>query len=289
MSESNKYKGLPDYQSAKYSNKRNGLVCGYGANTNQGIVRNYNEDRVAIILNIMKPKSKHYENQPWPKCSFFGIYDGHGGSVCADFLRDYLHQFIIKDNNFPQNPIQALRNGFREAERLFLEFAESQEKEAGDIDRSGSCAVVILVIDDMCYCANTGDSRAIMSANGGEKLFLLSTDHKPTEEAEMKRIIDHGGRIYQNSQVIQTNPSLGEAGKQVVYGPHRVFPGRLSVSKTIGDIEAKLARFEGNPNVVIADPDVTAFEIKDNHDFIVIGCDGVFDKLSSKDCIHIAW
>jgi hypothetical protein len=34
MSESNKYKGLPDYQNAKYSNKRNGLVSGYGANTN---------------------------------------------------------------------------------------------------------------------------------------------------------------------------------------------------------------------------------------------------------------
>lgn len=92
-----------------------------------------------------------------------------------------------------------MRNGFREAERLFLEFAESQEKEAGDIDRSGSCAVVVLVIDDMCYCANTGDSRAIMSANGGEKLFLLSNDHKPTDDVEMKRIIDNGGRIYQNS------------------------------------------------------------------------------------------
>jgi protein phosphatase 2C family protein 2/3 len=101
MSESTKYKGLPDYQNAKFSNKRNGLVAGYGANTNQGIVRNYNEDRVAIILNIMKPKSKNYESQQWPKCSFFGIYDGHGGAVCADFLRDYLHQFIIKDDNFP--------------------------------------------------------------------------------------------------------------------------------------------------------------------------------------------
>ena len=49
---------MPDYQSAKFSAKRNGIVAAYGANTNQGIVRNYNEDRVAIILNIMKPKSK---------------------------------------------------------------------------------------------------------------------------------------------------------------------------------------------------------------------------------------
>ena len=87
---------MPDYQSAKFSAKRNGIVAAYGANTNQGIVRNYNEDRVAIILNIMRPKSKPPKpGQTWPKCSFFGVYDGHGGNSCADFLRDYLHQFII--------------------------------------------------------------------------------------------------------------------------------------------------------------------------------------------------
>ena len=95
----------------------------------------------------------------------------------------------------------------------------------------------------MCYCANTGDSRAIMSADGGEKLFLLSTDHKPTDEVEVKRIVESGGKIYQNSQMVQTNPSLGESGKQLVYGPHRVFPGRLSVSRTIGDIEAKMEKY----------------------------------------------
>lgn len=50
-----------------------------------------------------------------------------------------------------------------------------------------------------------------------------------------------------------------------------------------------MVKYEGNPKVVVADPDVTAFEIKGNHDFIVIGCDGIFDKLSSKDAIHIAW
>ena len=60
---------------------------------NLGLCRNYNEDRVAIILNIMKPKQKVFDGQ-WPKCSFFGVYDGHGGNACADFLRDYLHQLV---------------------------------------------------------------------------------------------------------------------------------------------------------------------------------------------------
>jgi protein phosphatase 2C family protein 2/3 len=81
---------MSDYQPAKHSIRRNGVVSSYGANTNQGIVRTYNEDRVAIILNITRPKNKPTD-LPWPPCSFFGVYDGHGGNTCADFLRDYLH------------------------------------------------------------------------------------------------------------------------------------------------------------------------------------------------------
>ena len=72
-------------------------------------------------------------------------------------------------------------------------------------------------------------------------------------------------------------------------GPHRVFPGRLSVSRTFGDIEAKLTKYDGNPAVVIAEPDITQFKIRNNYDFIVLGCDGIFDKLSSKETINLVW
>ena len=74
---------------SKCSNKKNGVVRAYAANTNKGIIRNYNEDRVSIILNILKPHSR--QGEEWPKCSFFGVFDGHGGAACADFLRDNLH------------------------------------------------------------------------------------------------------------------------------------------------------------------------------------------------------
>ncbi|CDW84725.1 protein phosphatase 2c containing protein [Stylonychia lemnae] len=196
---------------------------------------------------------------------------------------------IIKDDNFPQNPLKAIRNGFREAEKLFLEFAEKQDQEVGDIDRSGSCAIVLLIIDEMCYVANVGDSRAIMSVDGGEKIYGLSIDHKPTEEAEMKRITTNGGKIYQNSSVIPTQNPAFKGQQQVIYGPHRVFPGRLSVSRTFGDIEAKFEKYEGNPKVVIAEPDITAFKINKNFDYILMGCDGIFDKIETKDCIHLIW
>ena len=77
------------YYPAKFASKKNGVVVSYAANTHQGMVRNYNEDRVSIILNIIQPKQKILE--VWPRCSFFAIYDGHGGALCADFLRDQLH------------------------------------------------------------------------------------------------------------------------------------------------------------------------------------------------------
>jgi len=35
------------------------------------------------------------------------------------------------------------------------------------IERSGSCAIVALIVADMCYIANVGDSRAVLSSHAG--------------------------------------------------------------------------------------------------------------------------
>ena len=66
-------------------------------------------------------------------------------------------------------------------------------------------------------------------------------------------------------------------------------PGRLSVSRSFGDIEAKLTDRGGNPNVLIAEPEIKAFRIKKEHDFIVLACDGIYDKLSSREVIKLVW
>ncbi len=52
----------------------------------------------------------------------------------------------------------------------------------------------------------------------------------------------------------------------------RVLPGRLSVSRAFGDIQAKLVQYEGNPNVVIAEPEITHFALESDHDFVFLGC-----------------
>ena len=48
----------------------------------------------------------------------------------------------------------------------------------------------------MCYSANVGDSRAIMSIDSGKVIVPLSKDHKPSEINECDRIIKAGGKIY---------------------------------------------------------------------------------------------
>ena len=53
------------------------------------------------------------------------------------------------------------------------------------------------MVEQNCFVANVGDSRAIMSAESGQKLFVLSRDHRPNEDNEKQRIQDNGGKIYQ--------------------------------------------------------------------------------------------
>ena len=120
---------------------------------------------------------------------------------------------MVNSKYFPTNPRKALLSGFKHAEQHFLtEVAEKAEEQRrlrqsteSDsnkfnlkyLDCSGSCALVALIVDDHCYIANVGDSRALLSADTGDKIYVLTNDHKPTEENELKRIVDNGGRVYQ--------------------------------------------------------------------------------------------
>ena len=74
------------------------------------------------------------------------------------------------------------------------------------------------------------------------------------------------------------------------FGPYRVAPGRLSVSRTFGDLEAKHPELGGMKGVVVCDPDIGYYKNGTNDfDYIVIGSDGIFDKLSNDDINEIIW
>ena len=85
---------LSCFEPTRGSEKNYGIIRGFGVCTSQGLVRNYNEDRVSIVLNIARPQN-FSKSEYWPQCSFFGVYDGHGGIKCAEFLRNKLHHYVL--------------------------------------------------------------------------------------------------------------------------------------------------------------------------------------------------
>ena len=72
---------------------------------------------------------------------------------------------------------------------------ESEDVEAG-MEESGSCALVCLILNETAYIANVGDSRAVLSMNKGKEIIQITTDHKPNNPIEQRRILANGGKIY---------------------------------------------------------------------------------------------
>jgi protein phosphatase 2C family protein 2/3 len=216
----------PLYQPAKHSQKSFENIYSYGVNTYKGIIRQYNEDRVTILINASIKNNDNINNAY--KISYFSIYDGHAGNKCCDYLKTYLHQYIFDSDFFPQNPIKAIEQGFKNCEKNFLNLINSKNQ---CIDSSGSCAIIILIINDFCYIINLGDSRALFSSDDGKKFFQLSRDHKPNDSMEKKRIYKAGGSIYRANIQQNTENSIGLNAKEVLVNlPYRIYPGRLSVS-----------------------------------------------------------
>ena len=169
-------------------------VKAYAANSYPGIIRNYNEDRIVIIPHVKKPKT--FTGKIWPKVGYFAVYDGHAGVKCADFLKQNLHNYIFQDSNFPTDIKTAIKNGFLKAEKEYETIAVDSLNQDILEDDSGSCACVILFVDNHVFTANVGDSRIILSLDHGKIVRPLTTDHKPNVIKEYNRIIKSGGKVY---------------------------------------------------------------------------------------------
>ncbi len=61
------------------------------------------------------------------------------------------------------------------------------------------------------------------------------------------------------------------------------------MSRSFGDIEAKNPKFGGMPNVLISTPDIKSVKLTEDIDFIVLGCDGIFDQMSNEEVVESVW
>ncbi len=76
-------------------------------------------------------------------------------------------------------------------------YKENKYNSVDIIDKSGSCAIIAIIIEDNCFIVNLGDSRALLSENKSKNLHVLTRDHKPCDPDEKKRIEAAGGSVYQ--------------------------------------------------------------------------------------------
>ena len=288
------------YELPKFSNKQIGPLKSFSYNTFQGLFKDYNEDRVSVCSLIKKPSNSKLKT--WPKISYFAIFDGHGGEECSEFLKNNYLEYLIENKNFPFDIKLSMIETFQKIEESFFKLKCKNTLE--ESDKSGSCALVSIIFDNKIYIANLGDSRAIMSVNGGNKIKQITVDHKPDNIKEFERAIKNGSKIYldDNDDPFRDPSKLyfikdkNELEKQkeikqksIEDKIFRVYPSDLAVMRTIGDIKAKKKEYGGNPGTIINKPDIFVCDINSNDDFIIMGCDGIFDDLSNQEIINAAW
>ena len=218
-----------EYPTAAYSKEAFCNIAAYGYNSYNGKVKKYNEDRIKTIVDY---KLSNNNAQPKSNISYFGIFDGHSGNKCSDFLKENLHTYLFNSPFFPHNPIIAIKESFKKAEDTFRSMAYDAKNNVLK-DKSGSCALVMLIINDVLISINLGDSRALYSYDTGKYLFQITRDHKPNDDVEKQRIEGAGGKVYYANKVKRNGREIELKEEQFGKGfsfPYRIKPGGIAVS-----------------------------------------------------------
>ena len=209
----------------------------------------------------------------------FGVFDGHGGKEVAIFAARHFVSLLTQNSKYREgNYDTALKETFlsvdtqlrtvegaKEVFRIQRDLPDSAPVDTNiardAVATAGCTAVVALITAGTLYVANAGDSRAVLGRKG--RAVEMSQDHKPDLPEELARITG--------------------AGACVVEG--RV-NGNINLSRSLGDLEYKTVQsLPAERQAVTAMPDVRSVVLTPEDDFLVMCCDGIWDILSSQECV----
>ncbi|XP_015928660.2 integrin-linked kinase-associated serine/threonine phosphatase 2C isoform X1 [Parasteatoda tepidariorum] len=197
------------------------------------------------------------------RLSYYAVFDGHGGARASKFAANQLHTHLAQ--KFPKGPSvniekdikRTLTDVFKKTDEEFLKQASKSKPSWKD----GTTAIVVLVIQNILYITNLGDSKAILcrynNKAGKHVCVPLSTDHSPTDYKERMRIQKAGGSV-RDGRVM----------------------GVIEVSRSIGDGQYKALG-------LCSVPDVKRCQLTDDDLFILLACDGLWKVFSSEEVINI--
>lgn len=190
--------------------------------------------------------------------AFYAVFDGHGGPDAATYIKKNAMRLFFEDADLPQTSdidaiyLKELENSHRKA---FLLADRALANECSVSNSCGTTALTALILGRHLLVANAGDCRAVLCRKG--VAVEMSQDHKPTYLPEQRRIEELGGDIddgYLN--------------------------GDLSVTRALGDWYLKFP--SGSASPLIAEPDVRQVVLTADDEFLIIGCDGIWDVMSSQ-------
>nr|POF10862.1 putative protein phosphatase 2c 27 [Quercus suber] len=186
--------------------------------------------------------------------AFYGVFDGHGGTDAASFIRNNILRFIVEDSHFPICVEKAITSAFVKADYAFAD--------ASCLDiSSGTTALTALIFGRTMIIANAGDCRAVLGRRG--RAIEMSKDHKPNCISERIRIEKLGGVIYDG-----------------------YLNGQLSVARALGDWHMKGPKGSACP--LSAEPELQETLLSEDDEFLIIGCDGLWDVMSSQGAVSMA-
>lgn len=216
---------------------------------------------------------------------FYAVHDGHGGTGAVEFVRGRLRTLICTHPGFDDTSslMQAMKEAFVRTDQEFIQELQPSSSSDGqpvssmpppepsDLQREGSvqkdvgeanmlspgCVTCVAVLRGGCaYIAHLGDVRAIL-CNGGE-MEQLTQDHSPNTKDERARLEELGVSVSSDGYI----------------------HSRINVSRSFGDWARDVQ--EKCPGV-ICEPEVRRVPLASNSEFLLLACDGIFEKLSSKE------
>ncbi|XP_074315986.1 putative protein phosphatase 2C 2 [Silene latifolia] len=195
--------------------------------------------------------------------AFYGVFDGHGGPEAAAYVRKNVMRIFFNDAGFPEScdlDELFLRGVKKCISRAFLLADLALADECTISSSSGTTALTAFVLGRLLLVANAGDCRAVLCRKG--EAIEMSEDHRPTTASEKRRVEEMGGYV--------------EDG---------YLNGILSVSRALGDWDMKLPN--GTASTLIAEPEVRQIILTEDDEFLIIGCDGIWDVMSSQQAVRV--
>lgn len=189
------------------------------------------------------------------------ICDGHGGREVAEFVSARLEKRLT-------NPRLRYPLRYHDVSEIYDTIQNELVNHPQKIAQNCGCTALVVIRfrgannKEYLQIINLGDCRAVICSQGiGSP---LCKDHKPFWSDERKRIENVNKRLNTQNRIWKDD-----------HGEWRI--GELSVSRSFGDILE-------TPYVSHL-PDSFVREITRKDDFIIMGCDGLWDVISNGEAV----